>query len=139
MYRRRENAIQLHTVKTARRTYSIAAVDRACAVLRALTGTQPRSLAQVAERAGLDEATALRYLSALGQNGFVSRHEETRRYSMGLAVFQLGQHAVGASEVRKVALPHLERLLEEFEETVNLATWRDDRLVIIDVLESPRS
>jgi IclR family acetate operon transcriptional repressor len=127
------------TVKTARRTYSITAVDRACAVLRSLAGAQPRSLSEIAERAALDEATTLRYLSALGQNGFVSRDEATRRYSMGLEVFQLGQHAVGSSEVRKVALPHLERLLEEFEETVNLATARDDRLVIIDVLESTRS
>jgi IclR family acetate operon transcriptional repressor len=126
-------------VKTARRAYTIAAVDRTCAVLHALAGSQPRSLVEIAERTGLDEATALRYLSALTQHGFVARHEETRRYSMGLTVFQLGQHAVGSSEVRKVALPHMERLLEDFEETVNLATSRQERLVVIEVLESTRS
>ena len=137
--RRNTNATRFHTMKTARRAYTISAVDRACAVLHALAGPQPRSLVEVAERAGLDEATALRYLSSLTQHGFVARHDETRRYSMGLTVFQLGQHAVGGSEVRKVALPHMERLLEEFEETVNLSTSRDERLVVIEVLESTRS
>ena len=94
---------------------------------------------QAVSRELFDEATTLRYLSSLGSHDLVQRDDETGRYSLGLKLFQLGQQAVGLRDVRKLALPHMERLLEQFEETVNIAHRRGHRLVVIDVLESPRS
>lgn len=125
---------------TSRRRYSIAGVDRVVAVLDAVAaGSNGRTLSEVARSAGLDEATTLRYLSSLGSHELVVRDAETARYSLGLRLYRLGQQAVGLRDVRKLALPHMERLLERFEETVNLAQWRGDALVVIDVLESQRS
>jgi len=136
-----KNGREFHSVKAPaeRRRYSIAAVDRTIAVLDAVASGNGVSLAEVARRSGLDEATALRYLSSLCGHEFVVRDESTGRYSLGLRLYRLGQQAVGLRDVRKVALPHMERLLERFEETVNLAQWRGDVLVVIDVLESTRS
>lgn len=127
------------TRSKGRRSYSIAAVDRVVSVLDAVASAQGRPLAEVARKAGLDEATTLRYLSALGGHELIERDETTATYSLGLRLYRLGQQAVGLRDVRKVALAHMERLLEQFEETVNLAQWRADKLVVIDVLESPRS
>ena len=123
----------------ARRSYSVSGVDRTVAVLDAVGGSRARTLSEIARRAGLDEATTLRYLSALSGHELVVRDDETGRYSLGLRLFQLGQQAMGLRDVRKLALPHMERLLDEFEETVNIAHWRGERLVVIDVLESLRS
>lgn len=124
----------------SRRTYSIAAVDRAVAVLDTVAGGGSGiTLSEVARCADLDEATTLRYLSSLGGHELVVRDEETGRYTLGLRLYRLGQQAVGLRDVRKLALPQMERLLEQFEETVNLAQWRGDALVVIDVLESTRS
>jgi IclR family acetate operon transcriptional repressor len=123
----------------ARRSYSIAAVDRVVAVLDAVAARQGRTLAGVARAAELDEATTLRYLSSLASHDLIERDDTNATYSLGLRLYQLGQQAVGVRDVRKVALGHMERLLEQFEETVNLGQWRADKLVVIDVLESPRS
>jgi len=125
--------------KGGRRQYSMTGVDRTVAVLHALAGHDGVTLAEVARRAELDEATALRYLSSLGSHDLVARDEASGRYTLGLGLFQLGQRAGGLQDVRKLALPRMERLLEEFEETVNIAHARDARLVVIDVVESTRS
>jgi IclR family acetate operon transcriptional repressor len=128
-------------MKTAppRRRYSIAAVSRAVAVLEAVARENGQTLSEVSRAAELDESTALRYLSSLCEHGFVFRDERSASYHLGLRLFQLGQQAIGLRDVRKVALPHMERLLERFEETVNLAHARGESIVIIDVLESRRS
>jgi IclR family acetate operon transcriptional repressor len=123
-----------------RRSYAMACVDRTVAVLGALVGNhEGLTLAEVARRAQLDEATALRYLRSLASHDLVTRDEKSGRHSLGLGLFQLGQQAGGIADVRKLALPHMERLLEQFEETVNVGYAHQHRLVVIEVLESKRS
>jgi IclR family acetate operon transcriptional repressor len=122
-----------------RRSYSMVGVDRTVAVLNALSGREALGLAEVARRADLDEATALRYLSSLTSHDLVARDEQTGRYTLGVGLFLLGQSAAAMQDVRKLALPHMERLLRDFEETVNVAQPRHGALVIIEVLESTRS
>lgn len=128
-------------MKNPRREYSINAIDRTLAILTALAagGTNGMTLSEVAREVGLGESTTLRYLSSLGGHDCVIRNEESGRYCLGLRLFQLGQSAAGAQDVRRIALPYMERLLERYRETVNLGTWRGSRLVIVDVLESTQS
>lgn len=117
----------------------MAAVDRASAILGVFDGKPARSLAEVARATGLSEATALRYLASLARNGLVERDEVSGQYGLGLRLFQLGARALGDPDPRKVALPFMERLLERFEETVNLAMRHGDEIVIIEVIEGTRS
>jgi DNA-binding IclR family transcriptional regulator len=119
--------------------YGVAAVDRAVVILEVLeNGVSGLSLAEVGRRAGLSEATTLRYLATLSRHELVER-DSLGRYRLGIALFRLGQQALGNSDPRKVALPYMDRLLAEFEETVNLAMRHGDRLVVIEVVESQRS
>ena len=128
-------------MKKNRNAYSINAVDRTLAILTALAGGGPNGmpLTEVAREVGLSESTTLRYLSSLGSHDCVIRNEDSGRYSLGLRLFQLGQSAVGAQDVRRIALPYMESLLERYRETVNLGAWRGSRLVIVDALESTQS
>jgi DNA-binding IclR family transcriptional regulator len=118
--------------------YHIAAVDRAVSILNLLETQSPLRLGEIARGVELSEPTTLRYLANLVQHRLVERDSDGK-YSLGLRLFQLGQRAVGSRDVRKFALPQLERLLARFDETVNLAVRRNDDLVIIEVAESQRS
>lgn len=117
--------------------YGINAVDRVIAVLEALESPASMRLTDVAKAAGLSESTAFRYLATLVEHRLVGR-EDDGNYRLGLRLFSMGQHAVGR-DARKLALPHMERLLERFEETVNLAVRRGDELMLVEVVESQRS
>lgn len=117
---------------------SVRAVDRAIAILTVLGERATASLAEVARAVDLSEATTLRYLSTMRQHSWVVADEQ-RRYQLGIPVFQIGQRAVGRLGIRAIALPHMEALLEQFKETVNLAVRNGDDLVIIEVLEGTRA
>jgi IclR family acetate operon transcriptional repressor len=123
--------------------YRVRAVDRTMQLLNAVAkdGGRGKTLAEVARSAGVPEPSALRYLATLAAGGFVE-HEgsgEHGRYRLGLGVFMLAERAVGNQDLRAIALPHMQRLVERYEETVNLAAFRQKRLVIIEVLEGLRS
>lgn len=113
-------------------------MERTIAILSALERDGSMRLTDVAREAGLSEPTAFRYLATLVEHRMVDR-EPDGTFRLGLRLFAMGQGAVGQRDVRKVALPHMERLLESFEETVNLAIRRGDDLMVVEVVESQRS
>lgn len=117
---------------------SVRAVDRAIAILTVLSERATASLAEIARAVDLSEATTLRYLNTMRQHRWVVADEQ-RRYQLGIPVFQMGQRAVGRLGIRSIALPHMEALLERFEETVNLAVRNGDDLIVIEVREGTRA
>lgn len=121
-----------------RSRYGVARVDRVVAVLDSFDG-QPAGLAEIARRAQLSEATALRYVSSLVRHGLIERNGDPGRYRLGMRLFQLGQRALDGRHFPATALPLMERLRDRFQETVNLAVRHGDELVLVEALESPRS
>lgn len=123
--------------------YWVRAVDRTVELLYALVEDDGRAktLGEVANTAGMPESSALRYLATLAALGMVE-HEGNgadSRYRLGLGLYSLAQAALGNLDVRALALPFMQQLVERYQETVNLAVFRQRRLVIIEALEGPRS
>jgi IclR family acetate operon transcriptional repressor len=122
--------------------YWVRAVDRTVGLLEAIAESgRDKTLAEVARHAGMPEPSALRYLATLSARGLVERHGtgEQSRYRLGLGAFVLAERAVGNPDIRSLALPFMQTLLDRYQETVNLAVFRQRRLVIIEVLEGLRS
>jgi IclR family acetate operon transcriptional repressor len=117
--------------------YSIRAVDRVCDLLDALQ-QQPvtgQSLAALAEAVSLPKSSTLRYLSALEARSYVERDDEGS-YRLGLA-FQ-PQRFDYLAALRDAVLPHLVKLRDRFEETMNFAVLDGAQVVHVEVVESER-
>jgi IclR family acetate operon transcriptional repressor len=121
------------------RAFSLASIDRAMAIIHAFDDELELPLADLARRTRLSEPTALRYAASLSTHGLLERDAVSGRYRLGMRLFELGHKALRARDPRAIALPHMTRLRSRFEETVNLAMRHGDDLVLIEVLESPRS
>ncbi|CAG2128035.1 IclR family transcriptional regulator [Cupriavidus plantarum] len=94
-------------------------VQRALAVLRALSDPEVRRMSDVARATGLDPATASRLLDMLVREGFATR-DAHRHFGIGPEIFQLADVGQRRVDLRQLARPALQRLVEAFGDTAVL-------------------
>lgn len=99
--------------------YVVTSVDHALRAAVMLQMEGPLGVSEVAERLGVARSTAHRLLSTLVYRDFAVQDDQ-RRYHPG-PVLALARHSrAGTSQLRTAALPHMQRLVEVVDETVNL-------------------
>jgi len=114
-------------------TYHVESLARGLAVLSAFSEERPDlSLTDISQRLQLNKTTTFRLLSTLESLGYIKRDPQTKLYHPGVEVLRLGFLVLNNLEVRQIAAPYLRRLVEEVEETVNLAVLDNCEVVYID-------
>lgn len=114
-------------------TYHVESLARGLAVLSAFSDEQPDlSLTDISQRLDLNKTTTFRLLSTLESLGYIKRDPQTKLYHPGVEVLRLGFLVLNNLEVRQIAAPYLRRLVDEVEETVNLAVLDNYEVVYID-------
>jgi DNA-binding IclR family transcriptional regulator len=116
----------------------VAAVERAIAVLDALEDGE-LGTNEIARRAGLNASTASRQLATLVAGGLVEHVAGTGRYRLGLRLVELGNAALGRLDLRELARPHLQALVDETGETATLSVPGERDAITVDFVQSPRS
>ena len=118
---------------------SFQVLERTFSILELFDEDHPEwSTTEVARRLGLPIPTVHRILAALRRHGYVSQHEETKRFRLGISALQLGDRARSVVDLRSVALPALRRLAHETGETALLTvlTPGHDRGVCLERVET---
>lgn len=116
--------------------YIVEAVLRALDVLEVFNGSTELSLHEISQRTGLNKSRCFRLLHTLASRKYVERTAEGLRYRLGSRPFD---HATGTRrDVREIAHPHLVRLRDQFNETVNLGVIYNGEVLYIDLVESQR-
>jgi DNA-binding IclR family transcriptional regulator len=118
------------------RRYEIEAVANALAILDAVAGTQPLSLADAARVAGVSKSTAYRLLATLEVAGLVERLTASG-YRPGANAVRWAMRLLDGVPLRREALPILRSVRDATGETVNLALLRGTGLIYVEILESP--
>ena len=91
-------------------------------VLQAFTAQEAElTMAEVARKCGVDNATAFRFLNTLVDLGYVDKVDNTRRFRLSLKVLDLGFHAIAHSDLRTLARPILRSLVGEVNEAASVA------------------
>ena len=96
------------------------------------------SPSELTRRSGLRRTTAFRLMKTLEVEGVLSFSEQTGRYSLGPAVFQLAYVWVSQAGLARIAGPHLERLTAATGETSNLMVWNGEGPLCVAHWPSPR-
>lgn len=120
-----------------KRIKGVQSVERALIILEALARAEgPVTLSSLSAEVGLHISTVHRLLNTLARRGFVEQEPNQGRYRLGLKVFEIGHRALYSLDIRAVARPFLRQLVEEFNETANLAVLDGTEVVYIDQVES---
>ncbi|MEO6006250.1 MAG: IclR family transcriptional regulator [Opitutus sp.] len=116
--------------------YVIPNLRNACRILKML-GRHPDGLkaADLARSLQIPVTTTLRIMTTLHLEGLARKHEG--RYELGPVLIQLGNAALAGTEIRELALPVLQTLSIEVDETSHLAIPCDERALIVAVQDSP--
>ncbi len=120
-------------------TYFLASVDRVMQVLDAFTSETPElRLTDLSDRLGIPKPQVLRIAATLERGGYLNRDPDTKRYRLGIRLFQLGMLVRQQIDLRRVAQPCLRTLADETLETVGLFVPDATGPICIDVIESPK-
>jgi len=90
-------------------------------------------LASITKKTELNRTTARRLINHLLSRDYLAYDQETRRYRLGLKLFELGGVVMSSISLRKVAAPHLTELRNSTGYTVFLGTGHDERLLYLDM------
>jgi len=108
-------------------------LERGLAILSAFRpGTPELGIADLARELGLSRSTSHRYVSTLARLGFLDQNAQTRKYSLGPRVLDLGFAAINSMELRQISAPYLQRLADETGHTVNMAILDGTDIVYIE-------
>ncbi|TCJ13670.1 IclR family transcriptional regulator [Rubrobacter taiwanensis] len=111
--------------------YRVRAVIRAVSLLELLrTSKGGASLNELASRSGLAKPSVFRMLRTLEETGLVERVAGSDSYRLGVRCLELGQAYLEQTDLRREARPIMERLREEFDETVHLGMLDDELRVV---------
>jgi IclR family transcriptional regulator, acetate operon repressor len=114
-------------------------VGKALALLTQL-GEYPQGVvaSELARRCGFPLSTAHRLLGALVRDGFAAFDKSTKRYTLGLRVFQLAQRVSHAQGFTGLARPILEQVSAATKEATLLAVLDGDQQLYVYSIGGPQ-
>jgi len=118
---------------------SIQVIDRMMKLIEVLAAhTQPVNLKLLASLTGLHPSSAHRILNVMVEKGLVAK-QEPGTYRLGLKLLELGNLVKARLDIRREALPFMQRLHQEINETVNLSLREGDEMVYVERTASGRA
>ena len=121
---------------TSQERYVIPNLRNACRILKLLgSSTNGFKVADIGRQLGIPVTTTLRIMTTLHLEGLVRK--KGTYFELGPVLIQLGTASLSGTEIRATALPVLEKLTRQIDETCHLAIPCDDRSLIVAVQDSP--
>jgi IclR family transcriptional regulator, KDG regulon repressor len=126
------------TKSETRASYNNKSLERALQILRTFNTERPIfTLSDLSDVLLIPKTTVLRLCSTLVEYEFLRFDRETKKYSLGLKLFELGSVVFVTFSLRRIAAPHLMKLHEKVGKTIFLGILQDGQLVYIDKREDP--
>lgn len=110
----------------------VQSVERALTMLEEIAASEtPPSATEIAQRAGVNRATAWRLLVTLEHFHLIERDPSSGRYTVGYGAARIASVSSGASLAR-IARPVLEHLGAELRESIYLQVASGGRMIVLD-------
>lgn len=110
---------------------AIQSVQRALTILTLFSAENPRlGITEISKAMNLPKPTAHGLVKTLKTEGFLVQDSETRKYSLGLKIYELGVFLSGTLKVNQIGGPTAQRLSKDTEHMTRVAIWDRDMVLI---------
>ncbi len=121
------------------KAYSAPSVVKAFEVLKLIASVKEgMGISEIARGLDMAKSTVHGMTSALEELGAVRRDPMTKRYTLGFTLFELGKTAYSQIDLKDLARPAMEELMEKTQASVFLGVLNWDHVTILDIVE-PRT
>lgn len=128
------------TGRRAKRGSYVRSLAKALEVIDLLANSnEDMRLGEIAKRLQLPKSTVYGILNTLRDKGYVDQSPFDGRYRLGVRLFEVGSSVARRWDVYVVAGPFIQKLLEEFGETVHLVMLDKGEVLYIDKRETRQS
>jgi IclR family pca regulon transcriptional regulator len=115
-------------------------LERGLSILSVFSEGRPvLGIADIARAVDLTKSTTFRYVATLTKLDYLQQDPDTRKYSLGSRVVDLGFAAINSMEITRIAARHLQALSDETGYTVSMAVLDGPDIVYVDRRRSGRS
>ena len=124
-------------VNNSIKKYGAPSVKKAFEILGALSSSKEGlGVSEIARGLNMAKSTVHGMTSTLEELGAVMRDPYTKRYRLGLTLFELGRSAYSQIDLKTLARPIMEELMEKTQASVFLGILNWDHLTVLDIVES---
>jgi len=118
----------------------VQSVDRALDILGCFKGQSIElGISEISERMQLSKSTVYGLVNTLLTKGYLEQNEQTKRYRLGIKLFELGTLVYNRMDLRNEAKVFCEELGSKYNTTVHLAAHYGDEIVYIDKVDAPEA
>lgn len=120
---------------------SIQSVDRALQIMSLFSNRCPvLGVTEISRAVGLSKGTVHGLIRTLLQQGFLQQDAPTRKYRLGLKIYEMGMILAGTLEINQKATGPLNQLVKATQLVGRVAIWDGDSVVITsDAHPRPRA
>jgi len=120
--------------------YQAPTVKKAFSILNRIAAQKKgQGVSELASCLKISKSTVHGILTALDELGVVTRDTQTKRYSLGLTLFELGRAAYSRADLKDSARPFMEKLMAKVGESAFLGVKNGNHVTILDIVESAQN
>lgn len=121
-----------------RSDYYIKSIKRSVQILKSFTlQSKELGITELSRILHLHKSTIHRILVTLEDEHIVLQNQATKKYRLGMKLFELGNIAKEQIEIRDYAKPIMDELAKKTEESIDLNIISDNKRVSIEKIDSP--
>lgn len=94
-------------------------------------------ISEISDQMQLSKSTVYGLVNTLVTKGYLEQNVQTKRYRLGIKLFELGSLVYKRMDLRNEAKPFCEELVSKHNATVHLAAHYGDEIVYIDKVDAP--
>lgn len=114
----------------------VQSVGRALEIVRCFEGeSEELGISELSDQIMLNKSTIYGLVNTLAANGFLEQNPHTRKYRLGIKLFELGNLVQKRMDIRNEAKPYCRKLADKYRSIVHLAAYYDGEIVYIDKVD----